>query len=120
MLPVEVELDVPVEIPVEAQVGHVESIRPEVGVGQAPAEDLIADLKVAVAELELDGTRPELPVSQVEGMERLDQSALLERFSRQDIAQLDMIAAHGQVDGLGAGRRQGEVVEAAVPGPQYR
>ena len=77
MLPVEVELEVLVHVPVEPEVGHVDPVGPEVRVGQAVGEDLVADVQVVVPAGQLPGTQAELALAQVERVGGLTMPTLL-------------------------------------------
>src|ERR1700678_3830026 len=73
VLPVEVDLDESVEIPVEANIDHLGLIGPEGRVGQAASEDLPAQLEFAEAGRDLEGSQAEMAFAEVEWAERVDQ-----------------------------------------------
>ena len=75
VLPDERQLDVLGPVPVEADVDRVEAVGPEVGVGQAGGEDLVADVEQVVAPDQLERPRPEPAGAEVEVAERLDRAA---------------------------------------------
>ena len=62
VLPVEVDLGVVVPVPVRADVDDVAAIGPLIRVGEAAGEDLIAEVEVAEAGVDLEGAEAELAV----------------------------------------------------------
>src|ERR1700709_1157495 len=86
VLPIEVNLGVFVEIPVETKVGHIKGVGPEIGIGQATRENVRAQFERAEAPYQLPGTRPHLAGAEVERFERLDRPATLQCLARQEVA----------------------------------
>src|SRR5512135_2000929 len=89
VLPVDVDLGILVWIPVDAGVDGVCLVGPEVGVGQAGGEDVVADIEVAVAGVHLDGTGagdPAVPDGEV--AIRRDVDPPLDLLARQEVIRL--------------------------------
>src|SRR5512135_3590927 len=66
VLPAQIELDDSGQVPIDPDVDGVDPVGPEVRVGQAVDEDLIADIKQAIACGQLDGPRAPPALSDVE------------------------------------------------------
>src|SRR5262249_17767982 len=118
VLPVEVDLDEFVEIPVEADVDHLGVIGPEVRVGQVAGEDLAAQSEIAEAGSQLEGPQTEMARAEVEGPERVDQRPVADRLTSHEVPGLDEIATHRDADGPRTGSPEGIILEPAIPGPE--
>jgi hypothetical protein len=81
VLPVEVDLDELVEIPVEADIDYLGMVGPEVRVGQAAGEDRLAQRQVAVSGRDLEGPQAEMARVQVEGAQGIDQRPVADRLT---------------------------------------
>ena len=57
VFPVKHEFEILVDMPVEAQIGGVEAVRPEIRIGESVLEDLVANLQEVVPALSV----PRLP-----------------------------------------------------------
>src|SRR5262249_52181543 len=71
VLPIKVNLHELVQVPVEADVDQLDAVGPEVGIGQAGGEDLVAEAHLAVPDVGLKGTQAKLPRTEVEARERV-------------------------------------------------
>src|SRR4051812_32174087 len=72
LLPVEVDLGVLVQVPVEAEVGHEDVVGPEVGIGESGPEDVPAEVDRGEPGGRLDRPEAELRSLEVERAERVD------------------------------------------------
>src|SRR6202008_2340706 len=72
VLPVEVDLDELVHVPVQADVDLLDVIGPQVRVGQAGGEDPGIDVELAIAGGHFPGAVAEAALAQVEGAQWLD------------------------------------------------
>src|SRR4029077_19357603 len=75
VLPVEVDLDVAGEIPVQAHVDQVDAPGPAVRVGDAGREDRLPQAELAVAREYFEGPRPPRAVGRIERASRTDHPA---------------------------------------------
>src|SRR5579864_6606020 len=84
-LPVEVNLEVAIQVPVESHVYELDVVGPEVGIGEAAREDLLAHVEFAVAGLDLECPCAEAALAEVEGVQRFDEAEPFALLSGQDI-----------------------------------
>jgi len=107
VLPVEVKLEVLVDVPVESDVRGEEPVGSEVGVCQTVLEDMAADIHEVVPACQLPGSPSALTFLQAERVARLDEAHAATGLSRQQVAPFDIIALNGQVSSSGQIARQG-------------
>src|SRR5262249_19254345 len=87
VLPVEIEFDPAVRVPVDAQVDHPDVVGPERTVGEAVLEDDIPQIELAVADVRLDSARPPFAFERPERPHGHDSRPTLDLLARDEVAQ---------------------------------
>src|SRR5207302_4616564 len=99
VLPVEVDFDELVEVPVAANVNQLGVIGPEVRVGQAGGEDPGIEVEPAIAGGQFPGAEAEAALAQIKGAQRLDVGAVADRLAGEKVAGLHEPAVERNMKG---------------------
>src|SRR5262245_45350606 len=84
-LPVEINLNRFVEVPVQASVDHLGVIGPEVWIRKTGGEDTAIQLDRAVARRHLERAEAEAAVPQIKAAEGFDKGAVADRLARENV-----------------------------------
>src|SRR5512135_3704384 len=97
VLPVEVELDPAVGVPVDAEVDHRDVVGPEAAVGEVVFEEDIPQVELAIADERLDGARAPFPTNEAERPQGHDCRPTLDVFAGHEVGERDVVALHGDL-----------------------